>query len=129
MDARTSPGPHDEAAQGNAARSCVQGVTVGRDRHSSRVEARFSEWIATEAGRYVESQVRHLALEDKRAGDRRGEINLYLALVRRASRELTKDAEGFVCNNSYRSLLARRLMARTPELGGFFVTRRLRGRR
>src|SRR5574341_1021542 len=94
----------------------------------SKVERRFREWIETPAGRYVEAEVTRLALEDLRAGDRRGEINLYLALVRRASRGLTPDAAGYVCNNSHRSLLARRLMERVPELAGYFRTRELRGR-
>jgi len=94
----------------------------------SRVERAFTAWIATPAGRYVEAAVARLALEDLAGGDRRGEINLYLALVRRASRGLTKDQEGYACNNSYRSLLARRLMATVPELEGFFKIRDLRGR-
>jgi hypothetical protein len=94
----------------------------------SRVERLFAEWIESEPGRYVEAEVARLALEDRAAGDRCGEINLYLALVRRASRGLTKDREGYACNNSYRSLLARRLMARHPELAGYFRTRELRGR-
>jgi len=94
----------------------------------SRVERAFRDWIDTAPGRYVEAEVARLAREDKAAGDRRGEINLYLALVRRASRGLTKDREGYACNNSYRSLLARRLMARHPELAGYFRTRELRGR-
>lgn len=93
----------------------------------SRVERAFREWIESPAGRHVEAEVARLALEDQAAGDRRGEINLYLALVRRASRGLTKDREGFVCNNNHRSLLARRLMASRPELQDFFRTRDLRG--
>ena len=94
----------------------------------SRVERAFREWIASESGRYVEAEVARLALEDRAAGDRRGEINLYLALVRRASRGLTKDREGYRCNNSWRSLLARKLMSERPELAGWFETRTLRGR-
>lgn len=94
----------------------------------SRVERLFGEWIQTSAGCYVEAEVTRLALEDRRAGDRRGEINLYLALVRRSSRGLTKDAAGFRCNNSFRSLLARRVAEHNSDLAGFFVLRALRGR-
>ena len=94
----------------------------------SRVERAFRDWIDTAPGRYVEAEVARLAREDKAAGDRRGEINLYLALVRRSSRGLTLDREGFRCNNSHRSLLARRLMEARPELAGFFEVRPLRGR-
>ena len=94
----------------------------------SRVERAFAEWIDTAPGRYVEAEVARLAREDKAAGDRRGEINLYLALVRRSSRGLTLDAQGYRCNNSHRSLLARRLMDTRPELAGFFEVRPLRGR-
>lgn len=94
---------------------------------ASRVERAFREWIETPAGRYVEREVIRLALEDLADGYRRGEINLYLALVRRASRGLTKDRQGYACNNSFRSLLARRLMAGHLQLDGFFATRDLRG--
>lgn len=94
----------------------------------SRVEADFEEWINTPAGRYVEAEVLQLALEDVRAGERRGEINLYLAIVRRGSRGLTADRHGYRCNNSHRAHLARRLMERNPELRGFFRTRSLYGK-
>jgi len=93
----------------------------------SRVERAFTAWIDTAPGRYVEAEVARLARDDKAAGDRRGEINLYLALVRRSSRGLTLDREGYRCNNSHRAMLARRLMER-PELAGFFEIRDLRGR-
>ncbi len=54
----------------------------------SRVERAFAEWIATPAGQHVEREVARLAREDWQAGDNRGEINLYLAVVRRSSRGL-----------------------------------------
>jgi hypothetical protein len=94
---------------------------------ASRVERRFAEWIETPAGRYVEAEVLKLAREDLADGYRRGEINLYLALVRRASRQLTKDRQGYACNQNHRAYLARRLMAGHGELRGFFLTRDLRG--
>ncbi len=93
----------------------------------SRVERRFAEWIESPAGRYVEAEVLRLALEDLADGYRRGEINLYLALVRRASRHLTKDRAGYACNQNHRAYLARRLMAGHLELAGFFQTRALQG--
>ena len=93
----------------------------------SRVERRFREWIETPAGRYVEAEVTRLALERRRAGRRRGEINLLCAIVRDQSFGLAKDGEGYAVNNSFRSLLARRLMAAQPELAGWFETRELRG--
>lgn len=89
----------------------------------SRVEAEFDDWIETPAGRYVETEVLKLALEDQQGGARRGEMNLYLAMVRRATRGLTKDGRGYACNNSHRADLARRLMERHAELAGFFKTR------
>jgi hypothetical protein len=106
---------------------------VGRARQAalpgeSRVERAFAEWIASAAGRYVEREVIRLAREDKAAGDRRGEMNLYLALVRRSSRGLTKDRCGFRCNQNHRSFLARKLMAEQADLRDFFETRELRGR-
>jgi hypothetical protein len=93
----------------------------------SRVERAFAEWIRTPAGRYVEAEVLKLAREDLADGYRRGEINLYLALVRRSSRGLTKDRLGYACNNSFRSLLARRLMAGHGEFRSFFEVRGLHG--
>jgi hypothetical protein len=94
----------------------------------SKVERAFAEWIETPAGRYVEAEVARLAREDRSAGDRRGEINWYLSSVRRQTRGLTKDRQGYACNNSHRSLLARRVMGRYLDLEGFFETRELRGR-
>lgn len=111
----------DEEHPRRGRQSCLPG--------ESRVERAFAAWIDSEPGRYVEAEVIRLALEDRAAGDRRGEINLYLALVRRASRGLAKDRDGYACNNSHRSLLARRIMAARPELAGYFRTRDLRGRR
>ena len=94
---------------------------------ASRVERAFSAWIETPAGRYVAAEVTRLAREDRAAGDRHGEINLYVALVRRNSRGLTKDRFGYACNNSYRAQLARKLMREHSELAGFFKIRDLRG--
>jgi hypothetical protein len=94
----------------------------------SRVERDFQDWIDTPAGCHVEAGVRRLALEDLEVGERHGEINLYLAIVRRESRGLTKDRSGYRCNNSHRAYLARRLMERVPQLRGFFKTRALYGK-
>ncbi len=94
----------------------------------SRVERAFTAWIGTPEGRYVEREVVRLAREDKAAGDRRGELNLYLALVRRSARGLRRDPAGFRCNNSFRSFLARKVMAENVDLAGFFEVRPLRGR-
>lgn len=104
-------------------RAARQAVLPGE----SRVERRFREWIETPAGRYVEAEVTRLALERRRAGRRRGEINLLCAIVRDQSFGLAKDGEGYAVNNSFRSLLARRLMEAHPELAGWFETRELRG--
>jgi len=87
------------------------------------LEVAFAEWIVTPAGCHVEAEVLRMAREDLAAGDLFGEINLYLALVRRSSRGLTPDREGYACNNSYRALLARKLMREHQELDGFFKTR------
>lgn len=103
-------------------------MTYQRPLFESRVERAFADWISTPAGRYVEAEVERLALEDLEAGERRGEINLYLALVRRSSRGLTKDRAGYACNQNHRAYLSRRLMERVPELRGFFLTRALFGR-
>lgn len=100
-----------------------QGLPFG-----SQLERAFSTWIQGDAGRYVEAEVTRLALEDRRSGRQRGEINLYLALVRRSSRGITKDRDGYACNNSYRAQLARKLMRECQELRDYFEVRPLRGR-
>lgn len=93
----------------------------------SRVERVFSSWITTDAGRIVEAEVIRMARLDKAAGYRRGEVNYYFATIRRNTRGLGRDGEGYVVNNSMRSLLVRRVLARCPDLAGFFETRALRG--
>jgi hypothetical protein len=99
-------------------------MTQGHLFGSTALERAFRDWIASPSGRYVEQEVIKLAHEDLAAGFRRGEINLYLAMVRRSSRHLTKDSAGFACNNSYRAQLARKIMREHHELDGFFKTRK-----
>ncbi len=94
----------------------------------SRVERAFTAWIGTAEGWYVEREVVRLAREDKAAGDGRGELNLYLALVRRSARGLRRDPAGFRCSNNHRSLLARKIMQDCADLRDFFELRVLRGR-
>lgn len=129
QDYATNP-RHAEEHRYCSARCRAQHYRASKQRAlpgESRVERDFASWIASSAGRYVEAQVIRLALERRRAGRTRGEINLLCAIVRDQSFGLGKDAEGFAVNNSYRSLLARRLMAAHDELAGWFETRDLRG--
>ena len=68
---------------------------------------------------------RALALRDR--GVRRyGIAGLFEAARYARTHSLGRDDEGFALNNSYRSRLARRLMADHPELDGMFETRELR---
>ena len=93
----------------------------------SRVRRLFDAWIGTEQGRRIEAEFVRLALEDKAAGERRGEAGYYFSTIRRLTRGLGRDAQGFKCNHIYRSHLARRVMERNADLAGFFETRRERG--
>lgn len=94
----------------------------------SRVEAAFREWIETPAGRYVEAEVVRMARQDKANGYRRGEINYYFATIRRNTRGLGRDGEGYAVNNSRRAQLVRKVMREQRDLDGYFETRDLRGR-
>ena len=94
----------------------------------SRVERAFAEWIETPAGRYVEAEVVRMARQDRADGYRRGEINYYFATIRRNTRGLGRDGDGYAVNNSRRAHLVRKVMREHADLGSFFETRDLRGR-
>lgn len=89
------------------------------------LEGRFREWLATEDGLAVYRNVRDRAFALLDRGVRHYGI---AALVEAARYDRTLhvgDAEPWRINNSYRSYLARQLMADYPALDGFFETRRL----
>jgi hypothetical protein len=94
----------------------------------SRVEAEFEDWIQTPAGRQVEAEVvRRARLLQERGCSHYGIAALVEAIRYDASVSVAGD-RGFKINNDRRSLLARRVMERNPDLRGFFSTRELFGR-
>lgn len=95
----------------------------------SIVEAAFLRWIDTDDGKTVEADCTRRAHALRARGFKR----VGIALIWEAARydqflRVGPDAEGWKLNNSYRSFMARRIMAEHPELVGFFEVRELRGR-
>lgn len=94
----------------------------------SDLDAAFREWLATEDGRAILADVRARALSLRRSGWRHFGIGALWEAVRYdRALQVGPDAEGWRCNNSWRSRVARLLMSEEPELVGFFETRELRG--
>ncbi len=105
-------------------------MTVRQSRlFESRVEREFDRWIETTDGRRVEAEVVKRARLLQTRGWRHYGIAALIEAVRYdASVSLLGDADGYRVNNNHRSLLARRVMERYPDLSDFFETRDLRGR-
>ncbi len=105
-------------------RVCRQAALPGE----SRVERAFREWIETEDGEIVEAEIVRRARALRAAGRRHyGIAGIWEAVRYDQTIALQGEAGAWRLNNSFRSLLARRVMARVPELEGFFETRDLRG--
>jgi len=95
----------------------------------SRVERAFAAWIASEDGRVVEAEVIRRAMLLRARGYKHwGIASLWESIRYDYTLALQGEAGAWRLNNSYRSLLARRIMAACPDLAGFFETRPLRGR-
>jgi hypothetical protein len=96
----------------------------------TRVERVFAEWIETDDGRTVEAEVVHRARLLLASGIRRWGISSLWETIRYDRTIAIHGGAGYEwrLNNSYRSLLARRVMARYEDLRGFFEVRELRGR-
>lgn len=94
----------------------------------SRVERQFREWIESEDGRRVESEVVRRAARLQAQGFRKYGIAALIEAIRYDHAvKLIGPSDGYRINNNVRSLLARRVMEQVPELEGFFATRDLRG--
>ena len=93
----------------------------------SRVERAFSAWIQSESGQAVEGHVvRYARMLRGRGVKHYGIAGIWERI--RWDFTLTRGDEPFKLNNSFRSLMVRRVVERLPELAGFFETRPLRGR-
>jgi hypothetical protein len=90
------------------------------------LQERYDEWLRTRHGRLVYEAVADRALALQRRGFRHYGIAAIFEAARYAHAiEYGVTADGFLLNNSYRSRLARDLMADYPQLRGFFETREL----
>jgi hypothetical protein len=88
------------------------------------LEVRFVEWLRDNG--HVIDHLRAMAVEWYRAGHDHGAIATFVE-VARWQHGLRSTGDTFAINNSYRSYLARHIMATTPELpADFFAFRVLR---
>jgi hypothetical protein len=93
----------------------------------SKVERAFEAWVTSEDGRIVEAEVVRRARRLLANGKTRfGIAALWEAMRYDAAVDVS--CGEWKLDNSYRSLLARRVMTRYSDLEGFFETRELRGR-
>lgn len=111
-------------APGRPHRTTRQAALAGE----SRVERAFREWIESEDGQVVEAEVVRRARSLRAMGiSRWGIASLWESIRYDNTLGLHGEAGAWKLNNSYRSLLARRVMSRCVDLAGFFETRLLRG--
>jgi hypothetical protein len=95
----------------------------------SRVERAFAEWIGSEDGQIVLDEVIRRARKLQQMGRKSYGIAALVEAIRYDNAiRILGTSDGFRINNSHRSLLARRVMERVPELRAFFTCRDLRGR-
>jgi hypothetical protein len=93
----------------------------------SGLEARFRVWLESPEGRTTFGEIVKRARGLRRRGWRRFGIAALWEQIRfDRTIALGPDVEGFRLNNSYRSLMAREVMARAKDLDGFFELRELR---
>lgn len=87
------------------------------------LQERFTEWLETPDGRFVEQWVTSRALDLQRRGfEHYGIAALWEAA--RYSRDVQVGPNaGFKLNNDFRSRLARQIMLNEPRLAEFFETR------
>lgn len=87
------------------------------------IEEKFQRWLRGNPA--TVDHVRALALEWHRAGHDRCGIGMLAEVARwHGGVDSSKDEDGFKINNNYRALLARHLVATTPDLPvDFFETR------
>ena len=84
------------------------------------IEERFRAFHRANPHVYV--QLRKLALNYRRQGRQRGGMKMLFEVLRYQSGIRTR-GEPYKLNNDFTALYARMLMAREPELAGFFETR------
>jgi hypothetical protein len=94
----------------------------------SRVERAFAGWIRTEDGQVVEAAVIGRARTLLASGTRHyGIAGIWEAIRYDFTLALKGEAGSWRLNNSFRSLLARKVMSENADLAGYFETRSLRG--
>lgn len=105
----------------------VRGVAVPAfaKRKKPTLDERFRAWLATHADVYAELE--RLALAELAAGAKRIGIGDLAERLRRDPRFSRKDGDPWKINNSYRSLIARKLVEEHPQLGSAIELRRRKG--
>lgn len=122
MAAGASVAPGGAGGPERASRATRQRVFPGQ----SQVERAFQAWIDTQDGQRVRGEVVRRALLLLSLGKHMGVAALWEAI--RYDDAVRLQASAPKLNNSFRSLMAREVMATVPGLAGYFRTRDLRGR-
>lgn len=87
-------------------------------------EAEFRHFI--QHNPHLVERIEHEALRAKRSGWKHYAVKTLFEFIRHHTNlEQGPDGSGFKLNNNYTSRMARYLMAKNPELRGFFETRKL----
>ena len=112
------------AAPGQLSLDAAGRTPTGRP---ASLQDRYDAWLLSANGRAITDAVTDAAFRLVDRGFRRyGIAALFEAARYEHALRVGPDVDGFKCNNSYRSRLARDLMARYPILEGMFETRELR---
>ena len=93
-------------------------------------EKEFARWLDTRDGQTIYVEAMRRALRLKAMGFRHYGIGaIYEAIRYDSSVAVGPDGDGYKLNDHHRSRLARLIMAKEPDLAGFFETRQLRSGR
>ena len=92
----------------------------------SKLETAFLAWAATEKGLYVICETIYRARQLIRNGFvTYGIAGIYEAIRYDRSIAIGVDIDGYKLNNNHKAYLARHIMAKCPDLDGFFTCRGL----
>lgn len=91
------------------------------------MQTRYEAWRQTSNGQMIYAAVARAAMRLRRRGIKRyGVAALFEAARYTHALRAGVDADGFKCNNNWRSRLVRELIVEYPELAGMFELRELK---